>query len=155
MFIAGHVAAGALIGQALGTSNPLIIMTLSFASHFLLDVIPHGDGHHVNDYYHGERKHTKAIYGHLAVDTAASIALVAILLGFTTLDRASMAFGIIASVIPDFIVGLNELFKNRFLKWFTRLHFKVHNALIHKWVVPALPGSIAQIVLIIAMLAAL
>lgn len=155
MFIAGHVAAGALIGQTLGFTNPALIFALSFASHFLLDVVPHGDGHHVADYYHGKKEKLKALYSGLAVDTAFSVMLVAFLLGFTTLDRANMAWGIIASVVPDFFVGLNELFNSKFLKWFTRLHFKVHNAFIHKLIVPSWPGAAFQVIVIVGMLAAL
>jgi hypothetical protein len=155
MFIAGHVAAGALIGQTLGFTNPALVVALSFASHFLLDVIPHGDGHHVADYYQGKKEKLKALYSGLAVDTSVSIIMVAFLLGFTTFDRVHMAWGIIASVIPDFFVGMNELYNHKFFKWFTRMHFKVHNAFIHKLHVPAWPGAILQILLIVGMLAAL
>lgn len=146
MFVATHVAAGALIGTLL-PGQPAAIITLSFASHFLLDVIPHGDRHHVVDYWLGQRKHLKEAYRHVMVDSAFAIILTATLLGFVAQDRVSMAWGIIGSVSPDAIVGLSEVYANRFLKAFTKFHFKIHNAFIHSFLVRPWPGTLAQIAL--------
>lgn len=154
MYLAGHAAAGALIGQQLGGS-PLIIFAMGMVSHFLLDLIPHGDKHHVVDYYHGKKEVLSELYYHLLVDAIITIIMIVVLMSFTTLDRVSMAWGIVGSMIPDLIVGLNEIFNNAKLKAFTKFHFIVHNALIHKLDVSPLQGTLVQIVLIAGMLVAL
>ena len=107
MFIAGHAAAGALIGQQVG-ENALLIFILAFISHLILDLIPHGDRHHVVDYYFGQKKKLKQIYNSIIVDTIATIILVALLMSYTTLNRVGIAWGIIGGVIPDLLVGLND-----------------------------------------------
>jgi hypothetical protein len=48
MLMAVHGAVGALIGE--NVTNPLLAFGLAFGSHFLLDVIPHGDHHHVQSF---------------------------------------------------------------------------------------------------------
>lgn len=151
MFVTTHVAAGALIGTMLPEQH-MAIFTLSFASHFLLDVIPHGDRHHVVDYWFGERKNVKEAYRHIIIDSAFGIITTAALLGFIATDRASMAWGIIGSVAPDVFVGLSDVWNNRFLKQFTKFHFKIHNKYIHEFIVKPLHGNIMQIIVTAAML---
>jgi hypothetical protein len=153
MFIAGHTAAGALIGQQVA-ENPLLGFILGFVSHFLLDLIPHGDRHHVVDYF-GQKSMLKKIYNAILVDSVVSVILVAVLMSYTTLNRIGMAWAIIGSVLPDFLVGLNELAKDSRIKWFSKFHFKIHNALIHKIHVKPLPGAIGQVIVIAALLFAL
>ena len=154
MLLLAHVAAGALIGQQLGGSPP-VIFGLGFASHFLLDLVPHGDRSHVEDYYHKKKANLKKIYSFLLADSAASIILVAALMTMPTLHRADVAWGIAGSVFPDFLVGLNEVFSSSILKAFMKFHFLVHNALIHKIRVPKIQGVLLQLLLIAGLLAAL
>lgn len=154
MYVAGHAAAGALIGHQVD-GNALLIFILAFISHLVLDLIPHGDRHHVVDYYFGERKKLKQIYNGIVIDTVATIIMVAILMSYTTFNKIGMAWGIIGGVLPDLLVGLNEVMNNSKLKWFTKMHFKVHNALIHKIRVKPLSGTLFQIVLITGILVAL
>lgn len=154
MYVTTHVAAGALIGVVLPQHYPAI-MALSFASHFLLDVIPHGDRHHVVDYWLGERKNLKEAYRHVISDSAFGIITTAVLLGFVATDRASMAVGIIGSVLPDMFVGLSEVWNNSWLKKFTKFHFKIHNKFIHRWIVAPRPGMVMQFAVTAAMLLAL
>lgn len=155
MFIAGHAAAGALIGQQAQGAGALLVFVLAFASHFLLDLIPHGDRHHVVDYYFGQKAKLKQIYNMLIIDGVAAVILVAILMSYTSFNRISMAWGIIAGVLPDLLVGLDEYFKSSRMKWFTKFHFAIHNALIHTFHVRPVPGAIGQILVIVFLLAAL
>lgn len=148
MFIAGHAAAGALIGEQIGTS-PLLIFTLSMVSHFLLDVIPHGDGHHVDDYFSGTKKHLKNLYNVLVVDTVATIIMVAWFMAYANINRIAVAWGIIGGVLPDLLVGINEVWKNSRIKWFSKFHFLVHNALIDRIKVKPWPGAVLQIAIIV------
>src|SRR5690606_12002386 len=111
MFLLGHAAAGALIGKQLGGS-PLLIFSMGVVSHFLLDLIPHGDRNHVEDYFNGQKTQMKEIYYTLLVDSVLTVIMIVALMSFSTLDRVSMAMGIVGSVIPDLLVGLNELVKS-------------------------------------------
>lgn len=154
MFIAAHAAAGALIGQTI-QEGPALIFFLSFTSHFLLDLIPHGDHHHVVDYYFGKKEKLRAIYNTLVVDSIATVILVVIFMMYTHLNKVAIAWGIIGSVLPDLLVGLNELVTSSKTKWFTNLHFRFHNALVHRINVKPLTGTVAQIFIIAALLVAL
>ena len=154
MFLAGHAAAGALIGQQL-QENAILIFLLAFISHFLLDLIPHGDHHHVVDYYFGKKEKLKEIYNTIKIDAVATIIIVVVLLVYTHLNRIAIAWGIIGGVLPDLIVGLNELVKNSKIKWFTKFHFRVHNALVKSFDVKPWPGAVFQIIVIAAILVAL
>lgn len=147
MFIAGHAVAGAVIGQQLG-GNPILVFILAFISHFLLDIVPHGDGHHVHDYYHGGRKKLKSLYSVLTVDAIATIIFVSWAFAYLQLNRVSVAWGIIGGVIPDLLVGLSEIWKQKWLKFFTKLHFVVHNALIDVIKVKPWPGAVLQLIII-------
>lgn len=150
MFLVGHTAAGALVGEQVAT-NPLMIFILAFASHFLLDFIPHGDRHHVVDYYKGKKKLLKQIYATLVIDSAASILYIVLIMTKTNVNRWAIAWGIFGSVLPDLLVGLAELLKNTYLAAFKKFHFIIHNALIHKIRVKPLPGTLLQIIVIAIM----
>lgn len=154
MFLAVHAAAGAIIGQNL-EEGAVLIFLLAFTSHFLLDLIPHGDHHHVVDYYFGNKSKLKQIYNIILIDAVATTILAVVLMTLTNLNRIAIAWGIIGAVFPDLLVGLNELIKNSKTKWFTRFHFRIHNALVHKIKVKPLPGALFQIIIIAAMLAAI
>lgn len=154
MFIAGHAAAGALIGQQLG-DNLLLVFLLSVISHFLLDIVPHGDSHHVKNYFENKKEEVKKLYNVLLVDSAATIILFSWLMAYTNVNRMAVAWGVIGGVLPDLLVGISEIWKNSKLKWFSKLHFKVHNALTHKIDVKPLTGAIGQLVVIALLLYAL
>jgi len=153
MFIAGHAIAGALIGQQIG-EGAILIFLLAFISHFLLDLIPHGDHHHVVDFYFGKKQKLKALYSTIIVDAIATIIIVVTLLTFVNLNRVAVAWGVIGAVLPDLLVGLNELVKSSKTQWFTKFHFRIHNALVKKIKVKPLPGTIGQLIVIALMLVA-
>lgn len=154
MFIAAHAAAGAVIGQHL-EEGAVLIFLLAFTSHFLLDLIPHGDHHHVVDYYFGNKSKLTEIYNTILVDAVATVIIAVVLMTLTSLHRTAIAWGIIGSVLPDLLVGLNELIKNSKTKWFTKFHFRIHGALVSKIKVTPLAGTVSQIIIIAALLVAL
>lgn len=154
MFLAGHAAAGALIGQQL-QENAILIFFLAFVSHFLLDIIPHGDHHNVVDYYFGKKEKLKEIYNIIKIDAVATVIMVVVLLVYTNLNKMAIAWGVIGGILPDLLVGLNEIVRNSWIKKFSNFHFKIHNALINSIDVKPLPGTVMQIIAISAMLVAL
>jgi len=151
MFIAAHAASGALIANQV--DNYWLVIFLSFVSHFVLDIIPHGDYHRVHDYFHGEKQLTRKLYNVILIDSISTVILATILLSYTEIDKTLLALGIISAILPDMLVGIHESWKKSKLTWFNKMHFKVHNALAKSITMRPWPGAIGQFILIIAMLA--
>ena len=125
MTLTTHAVIGAVIGGA--TGNPQLAFWLSFVSHFLVDIIPHGD----RDMYEGHKSKTaqKRALAYVTTDAAVAVIVVALMLALSperTLTFA-IAAGIIGSVLPDVITGYYELFEPRWLTWFHKMHFFFHN----------------------------
>lgn len=138
-----------LVGVAIATKipDPIIALPLAFASHFVLDVIPHWNPHLNTElirYGHVTRKSTVIV----AVDVAISLALgllVALNFSQNSSHMLTIALGGLAGVLPDVIEG-----PYFFLKWRSKL--------IQRWlafqksiqtdttVVPGLSTQLATIV---------
>lgn len=154
MFIAGHVVAGAIVGQQLEGHFALIVL-LGIASHFVLDIIPHGDYHQVEWYFNGQKEKMKKLYSTIVIDAVAAVIMTAIILSYLPVSRAAVAWGIIWGVLPDLLVGIGELVKSKWLKAFSKLHFIIHDALAKKIRLKPLPGALGQIAIIGIMIYAL
>ncbi len=129
MFLATHATVGAMIGRA--CPNPLLAFILAFASHFLLDMIPHGDSHVYDDYTKGKRVRMAVSYTMIdAVITAYLV--VGISQAHLFDDGFTVAAGIIGGLLPDLVIGLYEVTKARFLEPFHRFHFFMHNLIVRK-----------------------
>lgn len=125
MFITTHAAIGALIGEQLPT-HPYLAFALGAISHFLVDIIPHGDTQLYKDYVAGKKVRRSIAY--TIIDAILAIFLV--LFFFNTIQsgaKFSVTMGIIGSVFPDLVVAVYEVFRIKGLKWFHRLHFFFHN----------------------------
>ena len=149
MFIATHVTMGALIGQNVPT--PALAFTLGAASHFILDMIPHGDSNLYHKYKQGVSVRKSLIY--VTADAIASIALFIYLLEVAPYaSRSTMIAGVIGGTIPDLIVAVGEWWKIRPLRWFQRLHIHIHDAVVSRvGNVPLKWGLLMQIIVLWAM----
>ncbi len=147
MTLTTHATVGAVIGHAVGT--PALAFIFGFISHFLIDMIPHGDTGLSDNFRVLKRKRKQAV-AYVVVD--AVIALFFVLLLANTRDIESMrtfSWGIAGGVLPDLIVGLYEVTKTPLLKWFNTFHFYFHNFFVRrKGDVPLYYALMAQIVLI-------
>lgn len=129
MFLSTHATVGALI-STITESAPLAFF-LGVVSHFLIDMIPHGDTHLHKNYKNGERVRRAIAY--VVID---AIVMVGVVLWLTMAvrlgtPRAQMA-GIIGGLLPDALVGLGEIWHTRWLSSFTRFHFFFHNYFVHR-----------------------
>lgn len=98
MYLTTHAAVGVLIAEAV--KNPTEAFFLAFASHFVLDVIPHGD-EHVEEW--ARKKSRYALFVAVA-DLGLLIALLGSLYATNNLPRvALLSAGIIGSILPDFL----------------------------------------------------
>ena len=117
---------GVLIGQNVPT--PGLAFCLGVASHFMLDLIPHGDSQLYKNYKDGQAVKKSVIYA--ATDSFVAIFLLIYLLESAPYaSRGTMIAGVIGGIVPDFLVALGEGIKIRPLLWFQRLHIRIHDAI--------------------------
>ncbi len=125
MFVITHAAIGALIGEY-SAGHPAVAFSLGMVSHFLTDIIPHGDTHVYKGYISGTKVNRAIAY--VVIDAIATIFFVLFIFNSGLVsDKLTVTLGIVGGVLPDLIVAIVEVFKVRWLMWFHRLHFFFHN----------------------------
>jgi hypothetical protein len=142
---------GVLLGQNVPT--PGLAFSLGVASHFMLDLIPHGDSQLYKNYKEGHSVKKSVIYA--AVDSAFSILLFIYLLETASYaSRAAIVAGVIGAVVPDALVALGEGVRIRPLLWFQRQHIRIHDAIASRiGNITLRSGILMQIFFLFAMLA--
>ena len=128
MLITTHALIGALLGEKMPDA-PVWAFAFGVASHFLTDIIPHGDSSLYKGYVSGLR--VKRALAYVTIDSLVAMMFVLSLFNTDLIQhRLAISTGIIGSVLPDFLVALYEVFRIKRLRWFHRLHFFFHN-LVH------------------------
>ena len=147
MTITTHATIGAVIGQA--TGNPVLAFVIGFLSHFLIDIIPHGDTG-LADNFRIYKKQRKQAVAYSIVDGIIAIFFVLLLANVKDIGQMSLfSWGIVGAVLPDLLVGLYLITKTKYLRSFNRLHFYFHNLYVYRrGDVPLRYAIVAQIVLI-------
>jgi hypothetical protein len=140
---------GVLIGQNVPT--PGLAFSLGVASHFLLDLIPHGDSQLYKNYKEGQSVKKSVTYA--TVDSIISIIIFIFLLETAPYpSRATMIAGVIGSILPDFLVALGEGIKIRPLLWFQKLHIRIHDAIASRVGNIRLRSGICMQVIVLALM---
>ena len=125
MTLTTHAAIGAAIGSAVG--NPIIGFVLGAASHFLVDMIPHGDNQ-LADLFRIHKKKRKLAIAYVTIDAVVAMYMVmAIFLVRTDGTNIAFAAAIAGSILPDLLVGLSDLFRTKALRIFCKFHFYFHD----------------------------
>ncbi|MFH1712311.1 MAG: hypothetical protein ABH846_03700 [Patescibacteria group bacterium] len=129
MTLATHTAIGAGIGYVIG--NPIIGFLLGFSSHFLADMIPHGDYKLAHE-LRVEKKKKKALTL-ISIDAIASIFVMLIIfnLELASSTRAVSA-AIAGSVLPDLLSGLYDVTKSKYLYHYNKFHFFFHDSIVKR-----------------------
>jgi len=126
MFLTVHATTGALIGQQI--KNPFLAFALAFASHFVLDMIPHGDQDWIDEYKGDQRSKVKKIMIIVALDAAVLLGL--LISRYFYIDSfvpsLNIAAGILGGVLPDLLVACHEL-SDKLFKSFYKFHFIMHD----------------------------
>lgn len=147
MTLTTHATLGAVLAKV--TGNPLLAFILGLVSHFIVDMIPHGDTG-ISDNFRIHKRRRKRAVAYVAVD--AVIAILFVLLIANNRDIQSVrtfTWGIIGGVLPDLLVGLYDLTKSPLLRWFYKMHFFFHDFFVkRKGEVPLYYALMAQVVLI-------
>ena len=129
-------------------TNPAATFTIGLASHFLIDMIPHGDSHISKNLRVHKKKKGAFAYG--TIDSIIAVYL-AIILMHVVRGTSELAFtaAIAGSIMPDLLIGLHDLTKSKFLKPINDLHFYFHDFFIDRYHDIKLPTALfAQIILI-------
>ncbi len=151
MLLTVHATAGALIGQQI--SNPLLAFFLAFISHFILDIIPHGDQDWIEEYKGNQKSKVRKIVTLVALDVLALFVLLISKYFFNAFaPTLNIVAGIMGSVLPDLLVGIHELSEKQF-KRFYRFHFAMHDLI--KIQPSTTSGLFLQIIVLGALLYAL
>lgn len=137
MFISVHAAAATIIGKEIG--NPALAFMAGFALHFILDIIPHGDGDFCKRVFgfqthkmsEEEKFKSMAIYN-LLDDIVLVFFLLFLFKNFAWAKDDNVIWAIIGGVIPDLLVALYMLTKSKLLKGFYLFHHNNHMLLIEK-----------------------
>lgn len=131
MYLTPHAAVGVLISQ--GVDRPLWIFLLSILSHFILDIVPHGDdtGERNDDAVRWVPKKIKLTLLVSAIDLVLLTAMLALLYGTDNLpDRTRITAGVVGAVLPDLISSAFPVI-HYYTSWFfvVRLFTKIQNKL--------------------------
>lgn len=112
MYLTTHAAVGILISQSV--QSPLAAFGLSFASHFVLDIIPHGDE---NVETWAREKGKRAVFV-AAVDVGLLSVFLASLYATHNLTKiALIQAGIIGAILPDLIAIVFPVL-HQYTSWF-------------------------------------
>lgn len=151
MTLTTHAAIGAAIGTVVG--NPVLGFFLGAASHFLVDMIPHGDNE-LSDRFRVQKKKNIPV-AYVTVDGVCTAILIALFASvFHENITPAFAAAIIGSTLPDLLVGIAELFKkNTLFRAYYKFHFFFHDFFSRKYgdapLTAALLGQGVAIILII------
>jgi hypothetical protein len=111
MLISVHATIGAVIGEKVHYS--LFAFALAFLSHFVLDIIPHGDKTLIRAYRNDFKN--KALLYLIFFDIISTIILLGLMFCLHKITYStSVLWAIIGSVLPDFMVGIHEVTKKHF-----------------------------------------
>ncbi len=130
MTMTSHATVGTLIGYFIG--NPIAGFILGVLSHYLLDLIPHGD-YKINVEYRKTRTRVKKALAYGTIDAIAAIFLILFLVNWKDLvNLESISWAIAGAVLPDFLVGIYDFTKSKYLSPLNKLHFAFHDYFIKK-----------------------
>jgi len=152
-----HTAIGAVIGSIVG--GPALGFVCGLASHYLVDMIPHGDMHMRDSNNLVNKTNEKMAHVFVITDVAVGITLLTVLGSFMPDDitRSSVYMAsIFGSVLPDAMVGINDLVKSLPGRKHTKLHFYFHDFFCRQHGDPKLRYALlAQATVVISIVAGL
>lgn len=143
MILSTHAATGALIA-ALVPENPVLGISLGFASHFLLDMIPHWDYHLHSLEGREDPMRMRMPFNRFFIYDLAKIGgdiLLGMIFGciiFPMFFGYDLTLGIVlgafAATVPDFLTFLYMKFPRGILLSVMNFHMKVHAKIrLHDW----------------------
>jgi len=142
MFLTVHGAIGIIIGQQI--KNPLFAFLAGFFSHYLFDLIPHGD-----------TKAPEKWKNPIHIATAALIDLILLIIFLLYLGtkiqilNLNTALAFFGAVLPDFLQGFYFLSNKKIFKVHQNIHNFFHFLLADRWEWKFSTGIIFQMIIFI------
>lgn len=150
MFLTVHAAAGAVLGRFIG--HPLLAFLIGALSHFILDLVPHGD--QGLGRWQWLKTNRQRLVAAAAIDFCLVIVFFLLWLPATDINELDgIVYGAAGAIFPDTLWGFHELTGTSFLKWYERSHGTLHRAVKRK--ITFKQGLLLQIVLLLALTTAL
>ncbi len=126
MTLTTHVAIGAGIGVLVG--NPVLGFTLGVVSHFLVDMIPHGDTALPEKFYVHKERFIPVLYTASDMVISAALILLLVFIKPENVSTVSLIAAVAGSVLPDALIGVADLFKkNQLMRKYYKFHFFFHD----------------------------
>src|SRR3989344_9572997 len=105
MFLTVHAAAGVIVG--IQTGNPIIGFFAGLASHFILDMVPHGDQDLVDGNDTFSKKEKKILHKVGNIDTVIMLAELVMLYATGLMPLTfSVTAALVGALLPDFLNAL-------------------------------------------------
>lgn len=147
MFMTVHAASGAVIGQSI--NNIYLAFILGFLSHFILDLVPHGDHNLIEGYYN--KKKVMRMISLIVIDSIAMATFILLIFNKISFSNpVAVAAGIFGAILPDLLVGIAEM-SNKYFSRFYDFHTKIHNK-ITRFDLNFLRGFILQALLLFVLI---
>ena len=144
MFLTVHSAAGLLIAEQ--TNNIWLAFSLGFLSHFLLDMIPHGDNTLVKEKFKFSDNEIRLLKRLTGTDVLImGVMLLSLYLTGHLPDIWLAAWAVAGTILPDFLQGIYVLTKTKLLEKYFSIHWNLHYAL-KGLTVPLKTGLIIQLI---------
>ena len=125
MYLSIHAPVGIILAQQ--TDSPILAFLIGIISHFVLDIVPHGDSH-IEPWV--MKKYTQRLFTLAILDLLATALIIFFLLQNINFDPATTLAGLAGAVLPDFIWGLQIFLKqNKLLTKYARWHRRIHHSL--------------------------
>ena len=126
MFLVVHASLGAILGNAIGEPAPALVVGMG--SHFVLDMVPHGD--EVIGRQLAKGNYTKLLAALAVIDCLGAFSIVTLFWLAGLLPQAVGAFsGALGAVLPDVFAGLSEVSKGKLWPRYAKLHERNHRLL--------------------------
>ncbi len=146
MLLSVHATIGAVIGERVHYS--LFAFILAFLSHFILDIIPHGDKSLIRA-YRNDFKNRAMLYL-IIFDLFSTIILLGLMFYFHKITYSpSVMWGIIGGILPDIMVAIHEITHKQFHRTH-KAHDWVHEKL--NWSLPLNLSLIYQMIILYLLL---
>ncbi|MCR4312507.1 MAG: hypothetical protein NUV56_04465 [Candidatus Uhrbacteria bacterium] len=124
MTLTTHAAIGAFIGSFV--SDPVIGFMAGATSHFLVDMIPHGDNQLADLFRVYKRRKLAVTY--VMIDAIIAILFLLVMFSARSGDmNTAFSAAIAGSILPDLLVGLSDATQWKPLKRFSKFHFYFHD----------------------------
>ena len=132
MFITAHSSVAVFLG--LQVANPVLAFVLGMVSHFVFDIIPHGDRGMARTRLNPERRLPEVVDARerckflliAVVDNLIALAMLVWLSRLLPVTSLPVLLAVFGAALPDALQGVTAFTRFRFLDAYTRLHHRIH-----------------------------